>query len=437
MDFTVLIVDDEEEMCRSLSILFSKYNLHSIYTTNPLKVPDLIQANSIDLIIMDIKMPQQDGLGLLRSIKEFNSAIPIIMITGHPSVFNAVSAMKYGAIDFLTKPLDNVKLIEDIQQLASLMDDISNQDLPVEIIMKSREMQKLVDDVKTVACTEANVLLTGESGTGKEVIADLIHSLSPRKDEQLLKINCASIPETLLESQLFGYAAGAFTDAKKPLTGKFELATKGTLFLDEIGDMSVATQPKLLRVLQDGEIQPLGSEKIIKVNPRIIAATNRDLKAMIDEGEFREDLFFRLSVISLHLPTLRERKEDILELTARFIDQFSEVHNKPVTGISDEVKSILLTHSWPGNIRELKNCIERAVIFAKGTKIQVENLPSQYNQFENSITGNVLDHIVNMLTREQIIKALESTGGVKYKAAELLNISRKTLYSRMKNLGME
>jgi two-component system, NtrC family, response regulator AtoC len=298
-------------------------------------------------------------------------------------------------------------------------------------------MQSVVEDVKTVACTEANVLLTGESGTGKEVIAELIHSLSPRRDEVLLKMNCASIPETLLESQLFGHMAGAFTDARKSRTGMFELASNGTLFLDEIGDMSIATQPKILRVLQNGEIHPLGSEKIIKVNPRIIAATNRDLREMIDAGEFREDLYFRLSVVSLHLPPLRERKEDILVLTASFIEQFSDLHGKTVTGICDEVKSIFLTHSWPGNVRELKNCIERAVIFAKGTKIQVENLPSQYKQFEHTITESVLDNIVNMLTREQIAHALEKTGGVKYRAAELLNISRKTLYSRMKNLGME
>jgi len=359
------------------------------------------------------------------------------MITGYPSVYNAVLAMKYGAADFLTKPLNNKKLIEEIQHIASLKNNVQNHNLPVKIILKSKIMEGIIEDVKTVACTEANVLLTGESGTGKEVIAELIHSLSPRQDELLLKFNCASIPETLLESQLFGHAAGAFTDAKKSLTGKFELANRGTLFLDEIGDMSIATQPKILRVLQDGEIQPLGSEKTIKVNPRIIVATNRDLKEMIDDGEFREDLYFRLSVVSLHLPPLRERREDILELTANFVEQFSGVHKKSVTGISDEVKSIFLTHSWPGNVRELKNCIERAVIFAKGTKVQVENLPSQYNQFENSITDNVLDNIVNMLTREQIVEALENTGGVKYKAAELLNISRKTLYSRMKNLGIE
>jgi DNA-binding NtrC family response regulator len=411
--------------------------LKSIYTINPLEAVDIVRKEKIDLIILDIKMPQMGGVDLLRKLKEIDTSIPVIMVTGHGSIYDAVIAMKYGAADFFTKPLNNTALIEQIKQFAYLKHDPDTQQLPVKIIMKSKAVVKIVEEIKTVAPTDVSILLTGASGTGKELLTELIHNLSKRKDESLIKINCASIPETLLESQLFGHEAGAFTDAKKALKGMFELATDGTLFLDEIGDMSMALQPKLLRVLQDGKIQPLGSEKTITVTPRIIAATNKDLKEAIDEGCFRDDLFFRLSVVSFHLPSLKERKEDILELASHYVSQFNERYKKKVTGISEEVTSILLSHSWPGNIRELRNCIERAVIFAKGMKLQIEDLPSQYRQFEDLLGEDVLNNIVNILTREQIEDALEKSNGIKYKAAEMLNISRKTLYTRMKKVGLE
>jgi DNA-binding NtrC family response regulator len=437
MDYTILIVDDEEEWCRSLSTLLAKHDLNSIYTISPFEAVDIVLKENIDLIILDIKMPQMGGLDLLRKLKEINASIPIIMVTGHGSIYDAVIAMKYGAADFFTKPLNNAALIEEIKQFAHLKLEVDNQQLPIKIIMKSTSMIKIVEEIKTVAPTDASILLTGASGTGKELLAELIHNLSKRKNDTLIKINCASIPETLLESQLFGHEAGAFTDAKKDVKGMFELATDGTLFLDEIGDMSMALQPKLLRVLQDGVIQPLGSEKTITVTPRIISATNRDLNEAIDEGCFRDDLFFRISVISFHLPSLKERKEDIMELASHFVSQFNQRYKKNVTGISKEVTSILLAHSWPGNIRELRNCIERAVIFAKGMKLQIADLPSQYRKFEDLLHEDVLSNIVNILTREQIEDALEKSQGIKYKAAEMLNISRKTLYTRMKKVGLE
>lgn len=437
MDFTVFIVDDEEKMCRTLSELLSNQGFATMYTTEAVKVPDILGANKIDFIIMDINMPRLGGLDLLKMIKRMNTSIPIIMITGYPSIENAVLAMKYGAADFLTKPIDNKKLIEEIRKYASLDNSGGVRDASEKIIFESSVMERVVGEVKQVAPTRAPVLVTGESGTGKELVAELIHSLSPRSSEALIKVNCASIPETLLESELFGHEAGAFTDAKKARAGKFELAGRGTLFLDEIGDMSLSIQPKILRVLQDGEIQRLGSEKTIRVKPRIVAASNRDLQAMMEAGDFREDLFFRLSVVSVKLPPLRERKEDVLKLTDYFIAQFNETYEKQVYGITDQVKNILLRHSWPGNTRELKNCIERSIIFAAGDRIQESDLPSQYRQFDDAAITEGFNGLMNLLTREQIADALKRAGGVKYKAAEFLGITRRTLYNRMKSLGME
>lgn len=437
MDYTVLIVDDERKMCLTLAELLRGYGLNSDFTTDPLEVIRILNENRIDMIILDIKMPKINGIDLLQIIREKNAYIPIIMITGYPSVDDAVLAMKFGASDFLTKPLDIKKLIEDIQKFSLLKKINEEEKVPIKIIFSSSLMGRIVEEIKQIAPTNVNVLITGESGTGKELVAELIHSLSPRKHEKMIKVNCASIPESLLESELFGHEAGAFTDAKKALTGKFELAEKGTLFLDEIGDMNLTTQPKILRALQEGEIQRLGSEKTIKVKPRVIAASNRDLKVMMERGKFREDLYFRLSVVSIHLPSLRQRKEDVLELVKYFIEQFNETYNKQVQGISSEVKGLLLRHAWPGNIRELKNCIERAVIFAQGEKLQEQDLPSQYRQFDDKTINEKMDDLINLVSRDKINEALDAAGGVKYKAAELLNISRRTLYNRMKTLGME
>jgi DNA-binding NtrC family response regulator len=421
MAFTILIVDDEKEMCLSLSEIFAAYGFASVIATDPRTVPALLGEHRVGLIVMDIRMPQQSGIDLLKLIKSRNRSLPVIMITGHPSIENAVESMRYGALNFFVKPLKLRELVREVEQLRDSQARAGADAAEVSLVTKNPGMLRIL----------------GESGTGKELVANAIHGRSPRGDKPFVKVNCASIPDTLLESEMFGHEQGAFTDATRRHVGKLELADRGTLFLDEIGDMTLTTQPKLLRVLQDGEFQRLGGVEMLRTGARVIAATNMDVNELLGRKRLREDLFYRLSVVTIHLPALRERKDDIETLLGHFFGVFSRKYGKNIASVSSTVRDLLYRHDWPGNVRELRNCIERAVIFCDSSEIQEEHLPAQYLKIRDQGFSDSLEAIYEKLSRERISEALARSSGEKQKAAKLLNISRKTLYNRMKKLGME
>ena len=438
MPSNILIIDDEEEMCLSLSEIFSSRRYSVRTCTEPLSALPLLKEKPADLILMDVRMPGMGGVSLLKNIRESYPELGIIMMSGYASTDNIVQCMKYGALNFYEKPLNLPDLITEADEYLKSC-PAAESAVCDELVSETPCMQDIFRVLMTAAPTDAPVIITGESGTGKERIANAIHSNSRRSEGPYVKLNCAAIPDALLESELFGHAEGAFTDARKNREGKFEVAQGGTLFLDEIGDMSLNTQAKLLRVLQEKEFERLGSNDLIKADIRIVAATNKNIPEMIKKGEFREDLYYRISVINIHLPPLRERKQDIPLLCSSFLSLFSGSYGKEVCGISGEVEEMFMNHSWPGNIRELKNVIERAVIFCGADKIQKADLPAQYRELQpsrNEGSENMLDEIYKDLSRQAISEALSSSGGSRSKAAELLGIHRKTLYNRMKKYGL-
>ncbi len=440
MAFNVLIVDDEIEMCLSLSELLTSHGYRARHTTLPEEVPGLLVEDPPDLIIVDVKMPVMDGIALLKEVKERDRSIPIIMISGFASAENVVRAMRYGAMNFYEKPLRIPELLNEVEQLART-NGLRRRVEPLlppsfRVWSVNPRMREIFRTIDKVGPTDASVVITGESGTGKELVADALHALSHRSAKPFVKINCAAIPETLLESELFGHEEGAFTGAHKMHRGKFELADGGSLFLDEIGDLSLDTQAKLLRVLQERALTRVGGSRAVKADVRIIAATNKNIAQMIAAGTFREDLFYRMSVISIALPPLRERREDIGLLAGYFLLQFNEQYSKQIQGLSPGVRQVLLAHNWPGNVRELKNCIERAVIFCETTELTVDDLPRQYTDY--AVSGQAtLANAYESVSRQMILDALEKSDGVKHKAAEILRIHRKTLYNKMKKLGLE
>jgi len=438
MEFTILIVDDEKEMCLSLSEILRSKGYRTLYTVDPTRTSTLLEENHVDLILMDIKMPKLGGINLLKIIKRKNIHIPIIMITGYPSVENAVRAMKHGALNFYVKPLKLSRLFEEIRQIANMMKVRGDTSAKHKIITQNPEVKEAINVIERTAPTDVPVIITGESGTGKELIADSLHYQSKRRDNPFIKVNCAAIPDNLLESKLFGHEKGAFTDAIQARKGAFESANKGTIFLDEIGDMTPTAQAKILRVLQEGEFERVGGVNVIKTDVRVISATNKDIQQLIEDDAFRGDLYYRLSVVTINLPPLRERKGDITLLANYFLEHFNRLYSKQITTISDEVIHIFLKHNWPGNIRELKNCIERAVIFCDQESIEVHNLPNQYRKDMIKVaSANPFKNLYNELSREMILEALIKSDGVKQKAADLLNVHRKTLYNKMKELGLK
>jgi DNA-binding NtrC family response regulator len=433
---TILIIDDEIEMCVSLTKLFKAHNYNAIYTSDSRKTFSLLQNNNIFLVITDYKMPDISGINLIKSIKIKYPDTPVIMISGYGSVDTIVTAMKYGAQNFYEKPIKFAKLLSEIEQLKNAKNMQNTIQKIDEIITDNIKMKEIMEIVGKIASTDIPIIITGESGTGKELVANAVHTNSNRSGKPYIKINCASIPETLLESELFGHEKGAFTDARENRKGKFEIAEGGTIFFDEIGEMSINTQAKLLRVIQEKEFERLGSNNIQKMNVRFVAATNKNLKKLVEEGKFREDLYYRLSVVHLEIPTLDERKEDILPLVDYFINDFNIKYNKSIRTISDETISIFLEHSWPGNIRELKNCVERSVIFCDESEISPKDLPMQYKRVSDFAAGDIKS-VYDKVTREVILNALNKAKGSKTKAAEILNINRRTLYNKMKRIGLD
>jgi two-component system, NtrC family, response regulator AtoC len=434
MGYKILVVDDEPELCRTLGKILSVSGYETCCTVDPMEVEGLLNTEKPDLLVMDVRMPKRGGLQILNHLRGKGHRLPVIMISGFASSEAIVQAMKIGATNFYLKPLKIPVLLEEIGALS--------RSKPAYLAARARgletrdpSMEKVLRLLEKVAPTNVPVILTGESGTGKELAARAVHQLSGRADGPLVKLNCAAIPEQLLESELFGHEKGAYTDAKTTRIGKFEEAQGGTIFLDEIGEMSPKTQAKLLRVLQEHQFERVGSNKVRSLDVRFIAATNRDFEAMLQEGSFRSDLYYRLSVIQIDIPPLRQRRADILLLADRFRQEFNEVYRKQVLRFSSEVEKIFLAHSWPGNVRELRNCLERAVIFSEGPVLTAESLPLHYEDVRLETTQGYRDLLVQV-DREKILEAIDKAGGNKTAAADLLSIHRRTLYNKLKVLGI-
>jgi DNA-binding NtrC family response regulator len=446
----LLIVDDEKNTRDALSDGLVKPDERQVFTAEtPKEAMKILNEEEIDLVLTDLKIQEPDsGVRLLKEIKKYDPNIVVVMMTAYGSIDTAVEAMKLGAYDYIQKPFrmsDIRRLIQRaletrllLVENAKLRQQVSGRYFPKNIVGFSPLWREIMASVETVAPSRATVLLLGESGTGKEVIARAIHELSGRRDKPFVKINCGALPEQLLESELFGYEKGAFTNAIKQKRGRFELANGGTIFLDEIADMPTHLQVKLLTVLQDGEFQRLGSEETLKTDVRVIAATNKDLDEEIAEGRFREDLYYRLNVIKLELPPLRQRRDDIIPLAQHFIEKFSRLNAKNVRGLSPEVVRLLEGHSWRGNVRELENVIERAVVLCNSEQIQKEHLPDYITGTDTSRIvsfriGTPLEEIEDVM----IARTLEMTGGNKEETARLLGIGVATLYRRLKESEKE
>jgi two-component system, NtrC family, response regulator AtoC len=434
----ILIIDDEEQICISLKALLEENGFRVSTALSAKEGFAVLQKYAVDLIICDIVMADMSGITFLEKIED---GIPVVMITAYGSIETTRKAFKLGACDYLVKPFDFNELLVVIRQnlrnhnfftAPSREELLFHSDSPT-----YTEMIHLSDKFGN---TDMPILLTGESGVGKEVLANHIHRNSKRRDKPLISINCAAIPDTLLESELFGYEKGAFSGADGTKTGKFEEADSGTIFLDEIGDMLPSLQAKMLRVLQNFEFCRLGGHKVISVDVRVIAASNKDIRELVEHGTFRADLFHRLNGVYIEVPPLRDRREDISKFVYYFIDDFNCKYSKMIGRIESSALSALEDYSWPGNIRELKNCIERAFVVCEGDTITEEHLPDGILYYNKEPTDEVpkrlADYRANYM-REIIIDALGKTKGNRSEAAKLLNISRKTLYLRMKELKIE
>jgi two-component system response regulator AtoC len=441
----ILIVDDEANMRLVLKAMLRKEGYDVATAENGLEALGVLKDHDVAVVVSDLKMPKLDGMGLLDRVVEDYPSTPVIMITAHGTVATAVDAMKKGAFDYITKPFDQddlKRVVRKALHTSALNEEefiLSPEDVDrCGMVGSSKPMMDIYDTIKKVAPTMTTVLLMGETGTGKDLIAHAIHRNSPRKENPFIRINCAAIAENLMESELFGYEKGAFTGAAMKKPGRFELAHKGTLFLDEVGEIPRDMQVKLLRVLQDHEFERVGGLKTIKVDVRLVTATNRNLLQDVKEGRFREDLFYRLNVFPIHLPPLRERREDILPLAEYFLDKLNRKLDRSVRHIEQDVQDLFVSYDWPGNVRELEHLMERLVLMAKGDTIVAEDLPPEvkappvpplgktekpFKDFIKSQTEEV--------ERQMIIRILEECGGNVTRAAQQLGLSRKGLQLKM------
>ena len=451
----ILVVEDKESMAKMLKETLELEGYEVIIAKDGAEGIKRIRDSKVDVVLTDLKLPRKDGLEVLRTSKEENHLTPVIVMTAHGSIETAVNAMKSGAYDFITKPLDTdylqllIKRSLKNQRLVTeniLLKDALSRNVTPDIIGKSPKMLDVAENIKKVASTKTTVLLLGESGTGKELFARAIHDLSPRKDLPFLPINCAAIPRELLESELFGYEKGAFTGAGEKKPGKLELADKGTVFLDEIGEMEISLQSKLLRTLQDGEMDRVGGTNSVKVDIRIIAASNRDLEAAVADNTFREDLYYRLSVFPLTIPPLRDRKDDIPTLVEHFTAKYSMEMNIPRKDVSPDTMDMMKNYLWKGNVRELENVIERALILCDGNTITQKDLrltsaDSPDKTLEDISLDGTLDDVARAALRiaesRRIKKALKDANGNKSRAAETLKVSYKTLLTKIKAYEIE
>ena len=476
---SILIVDDDSEVRALLDELLrgEGYKVHVAKTGAEALAS--VEKDQPDLVMMDIKLPDQDGIALLRTLKQGHSDMEVIVMTAYGGSSTAIKAMERGAYDYVTKPFELEDLLATLKRVfehAELASEVSALRLELgksaaereRIVGSSRPMLEVYKLIGKVAASDATVLISGESGTGKELVAEALHRASKRNPHPLVKVSCAALPETLLETELFGHEKGSFTGAMTMRKGRFEMADKGTIFLDEIGEMTLGTQTKLLRILQEHEFERIGSNTPIKVDIRVIAATNRNLDEQVEKGKFREDLYYRLNVIHIHMPTLRERKEDIPALVEHFLVKYRYAPGAIPTTITEEALQRLVEHDWPGNVRELENAIERAVVLSRGNPITVEQLPfeevnavsdrrrralsgrrSGASAREAAALGSAagtgdgmsngdgsFKEAVESLEKRLISEALERAGGNRTKAAEDLGIYRRLLYAKIKEYGL-
>jgi len=447
-DNRILVVDDEASQRDLLNLVLSEEGYKVETASSGEEAVRKVEERFYNLVIMDMKMGGMGGLEALKRIKEISSAVQVLIVTAYASVNTAVDAMRWGALNYLTKPIDLEELkvqVEKTMQFSQLM--VENEALKAQvagafetthIIGKSPRIMEVFDTLRMVAPTEATVLILGESGTGKELVADAIHANSPRRKGPLVKVNCAALPETLLESELFGHEKGSFTGAVARREGRFKLADGGTLFLDEIAEMSLLLQTKLLRVIQTRSFERVGGTETITSDVRLIVATNRDLEEEVSTGRFREDLFYRLNVVPVTLPPLRERREDIPLLAEHFLSEIAERNAKMIRGFSPQAMDLLVRNRWKGNVRELENVVERAVIMGRGDIIEPGDLPGHLVlDGEVSSSGVIPGRPLSDLEREAILTTLEMTGGNRTETAKLLGISRRTLQYKLKEFKIQ
>jgi DNA-binding NtrC family response regulator len=439
----ILVVDDEEPFRRLLKKELARKGYAVEVASDGSEALRLLRDNPFDVILLDIVMPGVDGLSLMKTLKEDSGAPAIIVLTGKATVETAVEAMKNGAYDYLTKPykLDELAIVIDraheygrLSVKSRLLEqELVRQESPFEFVGKSRQLQDILAMIQKVAPTDSPVFIQGESGTGKELIANTVWRYSKRKDAPFIALNCASLSENLIESEIFGHEKGAFTSAYQMKHGLVEVADKGTLFLDEIGEMPVALQAKLLRFLDSGEFRRVGGNKTLSVDVRVIAATNKDLTAMIKAGKFREDLSYRLNVINIAIPPLRERKEDIVELARHFLGKYAKKLSKSITDFTSEALEMLAGYHWPGNVRELENVVERAVILCESGRLGAEDLSIPAPAVVEELGTNPS---LEEIEKAYILRVLKEAGGNQSKASQLLGIDRKTLYLKLKKYGI-
>ncbi|MDH8677516.1 sigma-54 dependent transcriptional regulator [Fusibacter bizertensis] len=435
---TILIAEDEVNLALLLERILKKEG-YLVYTASDgVSAKSILEAKQIDLVLTDIKMPDMDGIELLKYIKKIDSSIEVIVMTAFATVDTAINALKLGAKDYIRKPFDIDEVISAVKkvQFEEAPDELGTYDFNSMLVTNSQKMQDLVKLIHKVANSNANIYIHGETGVGKELVAHAIHEISDRRGKPFIKVNCSALPETLLESELFGYEKGAFTGAFNRKLGRFELANGGTIFLDEIGDISPLIQLKLLRIIQQKELERLGGTQTISLDVRIITATNKSLDTLVHAGQFREDLYYRLNVIPLSVPPLRERREDMTSLIQNFIKISSDMYHTPYKEIEAEAMEVLLGYHWPGNVRELENIIERLLLISEGTVIKSSDLPPYFLHPEDEPSDGL--GIYKDSAEEKIIrKALADTDGNITKAAEKLGISRRSLHRKINkyNLG--
>ena len=448
----ILIVDDEQTMCEMLADDLERHGFLPTWSISSEKALDLLKTQSFDVLLADLNLPNMNGIELCERIAANRPDIPVIVITAFGSMETAIAAIRAGAYDFVNKPIDTEFLVlaldravkhRGLQEKVKLLDQALKRSHRFDrLIGESPLMRKLMNRLERVADTETSILIAGETGTGKELVARALHKRSRRCKNPFVAVNCAALPHSLLESELFGYKRGAFTDAKADRRGLFLQAHGGTLFFDEIGDIPLSLQSKLLRSLEERSARPIGGTSEVPFDVRIIAATNRDIETAIQEGQFREDLYYRINVIQIDLPPLRERGTDILLLARHFVEQFAIRANKQIAGISNSAAEKLLNYSWPGNVRELRNTIERAVVLTGYEKISVDDLPEKIRDYKASrflLESDTASELVPVqeVERRYILHVLKTVGGNKTVAAKVLGLDRKTLYRKLEQYKVD
>ena len=451
MSHHVLLVDDDAPLCETLELALTKRGYRTASCLSAADALARLSAEDFEVVVTDLNMRGTGGIELCARIVANRPDIPVIVLTAFGSLDTAVSAIRAGAYDFISKPVELDVLTIAIDRAAKhrelreevrrLRREAVRSEPPGQFVGKSTAMRSVYDLIERVADSETTVFVTGESGTGKELVAAALHSLSRRRDQPFIAINCAAMPEGVLESELFGHTRGAFTDAKNDRPGLFLQAEGGTLFLDEIGDLPLTLQPKLLRVLQERTVRPVGGRSWVPINVRLIVATNRDLETAIEDGRFREDLYYRINVVHIDLPPLRSRAGDVLPLAQHFLRQFAARARKNILGISPAAAEKLVGYVWPGNVRELQNCIERSVALARYDQVGVDDLPERVRSYRSShviVAGDDPSELVRMeeLERRYIVRVMETVGGNKTAAARILGLDRKRLYRMLDRLGI-